>query len=172
MWRKEESTSPQAASLDKEIVITQSTVSNTVTAYKQLTLAQLFKNFHVWCWSLTFTTAFRKARQWCLCSATWIKFRHSHLMSLNITLILSCHLCVRRLSSLLLPSGFSAKILFAFLFPPSMSHVSAYLIVFDLISLRIFCAYNLEASHYTYGQDSAVGLATCYGLDISRFESW
>ena len=148
MWRKEESTSPRAASLDKEIVVTQNTVSNTVTACKQLTLAQLLKNFHVCCWNLTFTTAFTKVDQWYLCWATWIKSRHSHLMSLRVILILSCHLCVRLLSSLLLPSIFPAKILFAFLFPPNMLHVSAYLIFFDLISLRIFWAYNLESSHY------------------------
>jgi hypothetical protein len=173
MWRKEESTSPRATSPDKEIVATRNTVSNTVTACKQLTRAQLFKNFHVCYLCLTFTIAFTEARQWCLYWRTWIKSKHSHRMSLRVTLILSYHLCLRLLSSLLLPSGFPANFfLFAFLFPPSMLHVSANLILFDLISLRIFCSYNFEAFHYADGQDSAIGLATCYGLEISRFESW
>ena len=117
-------------------------------------------------------TAFTKAHQWCLCWVTWIKSRQSHLMSLRVALIFSCHLCLLFLSSLLLPSGFEANIFFAFLFPPGMLHVFAYLIFFYVISLRIFCTYNLEDSHYADGQGRVVGLAACYRLDSSRFESW
>jgi hypothetical protein len=39
---------------------------------EQLTLAQLFKNFHIRYLSLTFNAAYTKARQWCYCGATLI----------------------------------------------------------------------------------------------------
>ena len=70
------------------------------------------------------------------------------------------------------PIACSAKILYAFLFPHGTLHVSVWLIVFHLISVRIFCAYIFEASPHADGRDSIVDLATCYGLDSSEFESW
>ena len=53
-----------------------------------------------------------------------------------------------------------------------MLHVSAYLVFFGLIILRILCAYNLEASRHTDGRDSVVGIAANYRLDRSGFEPW
>jgi hypothetical protein len=94
------------------------------------------KNFPIFYGTQKFITVFTRALHW---SLSWARSIHSippHPIPLRFILMLSSYLRLG-LPSDLYPSGFSTKILYAFLFSPIRATCPAHLILLDLIILRI-----------------------------------
>jgi len=105
--------------------------------FKKLIITQLVKKLPTFYGSQMFITVFVTSRHWSLYWAIWIQSTTSHPISLRSVLILSYHLCLSRPSGVF-PSGFSTKILYAFLITPMLAKCPAHLILLDLITLTIF----------------------------------
>jgi hypothetical protein len=90
---------------------------------EKLTVAQLLKNYLVFCGTRSFIDVFTRTRQWFLSWAIWTQSTLPHSISQTSILIFSSH------QSLGLPSGlftswFPTKILCTFLFQPHECYIS------------------------------------------------
>jgi hypothetical protein len=100
----------------------QATFINHLTPWIRKLLQKVIRKLRVFYGKQRLIRVFKRARHWSLFWARWIQSQTPKSFSPNFNLILSFHLCLG-FPTYLLPSGFTTKILYAFLISPCVLYV-------------------------------------------------